>query len=504
MALNLVRRLTLRFASATSRRRLNWPLVLAFLVPLCIYAVSARRDVWFWDTGEMDTVPWILGIAHPTGFPAYVVLGFAFSHLLPFGSPALRMSLFSAVAMGAAAWFVARCVEERGGDGWVAAGCACLFAFGSIAWTRGTRAEVHALAALTIAATIFYALRWYSHGNRRDLYAGAIVWGIGLATHPVAVLLLPALLLLFVARLHLTPSREAVIAIGLALAAAAIWFVYLPLRSAYVTTHALDPTRMLGLPAGGAFWDYDHPASWGGFVALVTGGDFNVASGFRAMASAHAYRVGLPAYAVQARNEMTPVGVIAALGGVAAGWLSDRAQTAALVLFGALCVSFGLAFATESDPNRYFLGSFLVAAILSGEAAAWLGKRLPRRARMLPAAILGAVALVLLLEGRWIFGQATDERARVVISDVQRTTPRDAILIATWEDAGPLAYAAYVERSLGQRIVDPAWLAQAAAQVPHWAVTRPVFVVGQPYGSVLGYRLARVCRRSSIFALVRE
>ncbi len=58
-----------------------------------------RRSVDYWDTGEMQTVPWILGIAHPTGFPAFVLGGFLFSHLVPIGSVAFRMSLFSGIAM---------------------------------------------------------------------------------------------------------------------------------------------------------------------------------------------------------------------------------------------------------------------------------------------------------------------------------------------------------------------------------------------------------------------
>ena len=48
---------------------------LAWLVPLALFLATAYRDVGYWDTGEMDTVPYILGIAHPTGFPAYVLLG---------------------------------------------------------------------------------------------------------------------------------------------------------------------------------------------------------------------------------------------------------------------------------------------------------------------------------------------------------------------------------------------------------------------------------------------
>ncbi len=79
---------------------------LAFAAPLALYVASAYRDVTYWDVGEMDTVPYILGIAHPPGLPLYTLLGWAFAHAVPFGSVAFRMSFLSALAMSVAAWFV--------------------------------------------------------------------------------------------------------------------------------------------------------------------------------------------------------------------------------------------------------------------------------------------------------------------------------------------------------------------------------------------------------------
>ena len=45
-----------------------------------------------------------MGTAHPTGFPTYVLLGWLASVLLqPFGEPAFRMNLFSALCVAVAA-----------------------------------------------------------------------------------------------------------------------------------------------------------------------------------------------------------------------------------------------------------------------------------------------------------------------------------------------------------------------------------------------------------------
>jgi len=49
---------------------LGW---LALLGPLALFAFSLAPRVAFWEAGEMQTVPYILGIAHPTGFPLFVL-----------------------------------------------------------------------------------------------------------------------------------------------------------------------------------------------------------------------------------------------------------------------------------------------------------------------------------------------------------------------------------------------------------------------------------------------
>ena len=73
------------------------PGVLAFI----LYFVTCSPTINFTDSGELATVAWTGGIAHPPGYPLYTLFGIAFIHL-PFGEPAWRMSMISAL-FGAAA-----------------------------------------------------------------------------------------------------------------------------------------------------------------------------------------------------------------------------------------------------------------------------------------------------------------------------------------------------------------------------------------------------------------
>ena len=59
--------------------------VIAFSLWLLIFGVylqTLARTVGFIDSGELATVPFVLGIAHPTGYPFWTLLARLFT-LLP-------------------------------------------------------------------------------------------------------------------------------------------------------------------------------------------------------------------------------------------------------------------------------------------------------------------------------------------------------------------------------------------------------------------------------------
>jgi hypothetical protein len=118
--------------------------------------------------------------------------------------------------------------------------------------------------------------------------------------------------------------------------------------------------------------------------------------------------------------------------------------------------------------------------------------------------IIIAMAVTLLAINRAAFDQPHQSGAQAVIETAVEKTPGNAVLIAPWLYATPLAYAAYVEHRLGHRILDCAWLADEAAMVPQWMKTRPVYVVGQLFGEVPGYRTVRIAGSPDLFKLVKN
>jgi Protein of unknown function (DUF2723) len=461
---------------------------LAFAAPLALYCASAYRDVTYWDVGEMDTVPYILGIAHPPGLPLYTLLGWAFTHAVPIGGAAFRMSLLSALAMSVAALFAYAIVVDLSDDAVAALAAAWIFACGDIAWTLGTRADVHACETALFCALAWMVLRWYRDVRDIQLYGVAALFGLAVAMHPVGLFTLSAILVAIVARLPACSPRTLGRAAALAVACALVWFVYLPLRSASVTADGLDPLVAIGLH-GSAFWDYDHPVIAANFLALVSGSDVGLHDAARGDAVLLTF------------SSWTYLG--AAFAFLGAGILARRDIARALIL-GGLCVPsaiFAYGFREESDLGRYFMPTILVGCVCAGVALAWL-----RTTRMSIPAMLAMLAVIawLVLTQRAFFAQPSDDRARRDITETFAHTPDDAVIVAGWTEAPALAYASYVEHASGHRLIVPSWYGEVADQLGGWMRQRPTYVAGEAQGSVPGFRLERLPTHTLLYHVVRE
>ncbi len=465
------------------RLSLSWVMAwLAFLLPLALYVASSSPYVAYWDTAEMQTVPYILGIAHPTGFPAFVLAGWIFTHVFVVGTVAWRMAVLCALAMAGAARLVYSLARMLDVEPPVALGGALLFAVGTVAWTRGTRAEVHAFVAFFAALALVSAVRWFRSGDRRALVWLGVAVGLGIATHLVIGLLLPGIALVLARRHKELSVRAIALPVAIVIASVAL-YAYLPLRSAYVTSHHLDPTSQLGVPLGRPYWDYAHPASLSGLQRELAGSDFNVGQGLAGIIAPERYVKMGTLFTDSARNEFGWIALLGALLGLALVARDEPLLAGGLFLAVALPVPFVLSYKAESDIERYFLPSFALIATMAAVGfsrgiSAYLRERSPL-STALAAATVGLIALQILLANKSTFTQRTDDEAARYVDRVIAHTPDGSIIVANWAFATPLAYAAYVEGRMGKRIVETAWVGDDAAYLPGWLRTRPVYAVTQ-------------------------
>jgi len=239
-------------------------LTLLFVVP------TLAPGILNWDTAEFQTVGPVLGTAHPTGYPAYVILGWLASIVLqPFGDPAFRMNLLQAVLAAAAVAGTVALVQVLTGRRLLALAVGLVLACSQLFWRLSTHADPHmfhvALVAILFAVLVVWDQRRRSADPQtveradRWLVAAAVIFGVAVANHSLALLLPPAIgLYVLACDPRIIFRRRTIAACVAALVfTITVLFLELPIRAAM---HA--PLI------------YGHPDTWSGFQYVVLAEQF--------------------------------------------------------------------------------------------------------------------------------------------------------------------------------------------------------------------------------------
>lgn len=409
-------------------------IALTGLVSLCVYlATLAPGLTWAHDSadgGELAAAASTLGIAHPPGYPTYLLLAHPLT-LLPVGEVATRTNLFSALcATGAVVlltWSLARMA-----CGWAAAWVAGLsLAFAPLLWSQAVVTEVHTLHAFFATLLLFLATngpRAAGQPPRRATWlalATGAAWGLSLGNQPTAFFCVPLVCLALwrLGRPRLLGLVGA--AIGLSV------YLYLPLRAAvdppvnWGDPDALD--RFLWLVSGRLYHPFVFSLPWGHL-----GGRLLAWSGL-------------------VTRQFSALGLCFAAVGVAVLWAQDRALLAATALTSALCSLFAVGYNT-SDSYLYAIPALVCAAFwlglgvdraVSGLRARWPRWAAPRCVLFLALPLLAAALRFPAMDlsgdhGAYEWAAATLEQAppRAVL-----LTERDAHTFSLW----------YLLHALGRR-----------------------------------------------------
>ena len=162
------------------------------LAALSLYIATLQPDFGGpEDTPKFQFVGYVLGSAHPPGYPLYVLLSHAFVQI-PIRTIAYRANLFSAV-MAATACIIGYAIARQVGAGRVASICAALaLATGAAFWRSAVFAEVYSLAAVLSGLTVCLLLSWGTNGRLSGLIGAAAIFALGLGNHLTIVGLAPA------------------------------------------------------------------------------------------------------------------------------------------------------------------------------------------------------------------------------------------------------------------------------------------------------------------------
>lgn len=333
------------------------------------------------DSEEFQHTAYTLGIAHPTGYPLYLLLGKLWTIVIPWGDVPWQMNLMSAF-WGAAAvgtlYIVAHRLTRRQGAAIVAA---CALAGNPMFWREATVSDIVTLNGFLIIALL--GILWLWLEGRAPPEAVGFSYGLCLAHHRSTLLLLPALLFLILENRSRWGGRKAAYRAMLAFVVPLLLYLYLPILG------DLSP------------W-YENSLS--GFLQHVLGMD---ASSYFADVGSLFERLTSLLHEV-ALGWLTPVGALFALLGVVA-LATERGSPVVMTMGGRKTLVFltltflpTWAYAALFDVayvDRYMLIPLLAAALLMAVGVSVLMRWLSGadRTRFAGLSILTAVGLPLAL-----------------------------------------------------------------------------------------------------------
>ncbi len=373
------------------------------LIAFVVYCLTVEHTVPTGDSGELIATAYVLGVAHPPGYPLWTMLGHL-ATLLPGGSVALRVNLmsavFDAIAVGVVFSTVYFLVVSAGSPRkWLpyvaAATGALLLAFSSIFWAYSVVAEVFALNNLLASLLLMLGFLWVRQPERSwFLWLFMFLLGLSLCNQQTIVLFVPAFAVLagrgwWTLRGEVAPRRLAQL-LGIAAAAFAaglLPLLYLPIAAS--TNPAMN---------------WGDPSSLGAFKRLLLRQDYGtgtlVAGGKRGSIAEN-----MRLLFGSLTSGFVVAGVLLALIGLWWAWRRRRVEGIALltafVVAGPLFMAYtDTAFPDELDKGivaRFYILPSIPLAITAGLGAWWLLEKAAPVRLVQPGFVAGAASAALLL-----------------------------------------------------------------------------------------------------------
>lgn len=373
------------------------PICLAVSVALLVLAVylSTLAPSITWrnggaDSGELAAAVATLGIAHPPGYPAYTLLGWAWANLPLGGDVAYRLNLLSAVgaalASGLSVMIVitltARFPDWARAAGGVTGGL--LLGLAPLTWSQATITEVYAPGLALLSLFTWLVLSRKSEPMPLTWGLIGFTAGFSLGVLPQLALAFPGgLAVLLLGSLPTYKQKQALLRPGLFSLLVGFGvglgvFSYLPLRA---LTHP---------PA-----NWGAPDTWARFWALVTAAQYHHLASWPTTVE---WGPRLFQNINQSAQQLSLIGLVLALAGIRALWLTHRSGLIYLLGLTSLTWLFSASYPVEGSVV-YLLPALLGLALCAGTGGAWLIAALYRRVGRAGAGLL-AIALLLAIGWR--------------------------------------------------------------------------------------------------------
>lgn len=218
---------------------LQWGPWLVFFASAAAYLPTLGPGLGPIDSGELAVVCQTLGIAHPTGYPLYTLVGRLWTMAFPWGELAWRLNLLSALMMAASASMLFRLLGRLRIKPEAALAGALAYAFSPVIWSQAVFLEVYALTAMWSVTVLWLAVAYRQGGQPRQFMLMAFLAGLGMGNHLSLLWTLGGVVILLAA--GRPRPLMGLAAAGLFLAGLSI-YLFLPVRS------SLSPLMNWGSP----------------------------------------------------------------------------------------------------------------------------------------------------------------------------------------------------------------------------------------------------------------
>src|SRR5881227_2531470 len=461
-----------------------------FVVASLLYTLTLAPTVTLVDSGELILAAWGTGVAHPPGFPLWVMLAHLAS-LLPFGNVAVRINfssaLFAALACAMLTLVVAELIitasslampkrtskagqqsrkrEDLTGGRFLmfapAAGAGLLMAFSRTLWSYATITEVYALNTLLILVVFFLIVGWRRRiletQTAKDeqvtihdswLYAAAFIFGLAMGVHHVTVgLTLPAVAAVVYRTqgLKFFTSRRLLYAALISIGALVAVYAYLPFAA------SRSPVINWGNPRSlQEIWWHITGRQYRVFLSFtpnVVGTQFVEFCGM-------ALREFGPAW--------LPGAVVLAFAGFTSAYKSDRTSFWFLSIVVVSNLAYDLSYQIAEDKDAYYLPVFVSIAIAAGLGIRWLIQmNFSKSTAANKPYWVAAIALLLVSATAFAANLPFNNRRHYFIAHdyaenlFSTIEPNGLLLTQDWQVAAPMFYEQEVEqRRTDVKVVD--------------------------------------------------
>ncbi|MEI8134163.1 MAG: DUF2723 domain-containing protein [bacterium] len=432
---------------------------IVFLFSFIVYLQTMSHSVPFIDGGELATVCATLGIAHPTGYPIFCLLGYVFAHL-PIASLVivrlnLMSTLFVALSSGAMVYLVSELylywfnqpkpkvveVKQKKNSATkievklddlsdarpksVAAGvfAGLAMAFSATWWDTSSSIEVYPIHCfmIPIVLTFFFRmLRLEKEKFGRESILFALTLALSFSNHLTTVLLAPACLYMYFATFGFGKNAfQRILLLAIPFLVGLLPYLYFPIRASQFP-----------------LMDWGHPTDFTTFWKHFRGGQYSIM-----MFTKDAPAKNWPYFWGKYPEEFTLIGLILVLVGIYSLLMSSGRGKAHLLPFVGL-LFFGCLFWSMNfdilEINPYFLTAYIASAITMTFGAVWLFRFLAERSAMPFYTIVVAGGLLATVQILAHYNEV-DESGNYFVEDYTKNMllnlPKDAIIINSISEA---------------------------------------------------------------------